>query len=60
MAGQVQALMSRDIAREAIKRLKLIGNPEFDPTAGEIGPVRQALMLLGIGGNPSIGPPKTG
>lgn len=52
VAGQVQALMSRDIAREAIQRLKLIGNPEFDPTAGEIGPVRQALMLLGIGGNP--------
>jgi uncharacterized protein involved in exopolysaccharide biosynthesis len=52
VAGQVQAMMSRDIAREAIKRLKLVGNPEFDPTAGEIGPVRQAMMVLGIGANP--------
>ncbi|WP_449410805.1 GumC family protein [Methylobacterium komagatae] len=52
VAGQMQALMSRDIAREAVRRLKLVGNPEFDATAGEVGPVRQALMLLGIGGNP--------
>lgn len=49
---QVQMMMSRDIAREAIKRLKLVGNPEFDTPAGGIGPVQQALMLLGIGPNP--------
>lgn len=52
VASQVQVLMSRDIAREAIKRLKLVGNPEFDATAGDIGPVQQAMMLLGIGPNP--------
>ncbi len=52
VASQVQVMMSRDIAREAIKRLKLVGNPEFDPTAGEIGAVQQAMMLLGIGANP--------
>lgn len=52
VASQVQVMMSRDLAREAIKRLKLVGNPEFDTTAGGIGPVQQALMLLGIGPNP--------
>lgn len=52
VASQVQVMMSRDIAREAIKRLKLVGNPEFDATADGIGPVQQALMLLGIGPNP--------
>ncbi len=52
-------MASRDIAREAIKRLKLVGNPEFDATASEIGPVRQLMMLLGIGRTRSTGPPRT-
>ena len=52
VASQVQVMMSRDLAREAIKRLKLVGNPEFDATAGPIGPVQQVMMLLGIGPNP--------
>ena len=38
VASQVQVMMSRDLAREAIRRLKLVGNPEFDPSAGEAGP----------------------
>lgn len=29
VASQVQVILSRDVAREAIKRLKLVGNPEF-------------------------------
>ena len=52
VASQVQVVMSRDIAREAIRRLNLVGNPEFDPTAAEIGPLRRVLMMLGIGANP--------
>lgn len=52
VASQMQAMMSRDVAREAIKRLKLVGNPEFDVTARPIGPVQQVMMLLGIGPNP--------
>ncbi|GJD57603.1 GumC family protein [Methylobacterium dankookense] len=52
VASQVQVMMSRDLAREAIRRLKLVGNPEFDPSAGEAGPVKQVLMLLGIAPNP--------
>lgn len=49
VASQVQVAMSRDLAREAIRRLKLVGNPEFDPAAQEAGPLRQALALLGLG-----------
>ncbi|MDP4022518.1 GumC family protein [Methylobacterium sp. NEAU 140] len=52
VASQVQVVMSRDLAREAIRRLKLVGNPEFDPSAGGIGPVQRLLMMLGIGQNP--------
>jgi polysaccharide biosynthesis transport protein len=52
VASQVQVVMSRDLAREAIRRLKLVGNPEFDPGAGSIGPVQRVLMMLGLGVNP--------
>ena len=52
VASQVQVAMSRDLAREAIRQLKLVGNPEFDPGAGAIGPVQRLMMMLGIGQNP--------
>ncbi|MBY0250428.1 MAG: GumC family protein, partial [Methylobacterium organophilum] len=52
VASQVQVAMSRDLAREAIRRLKLVGNAEFDPGAGSIGAVQRVLMMLGIGANP--------
>ncbi|GJE09774.1 MULTISPECIES: GumC family protein [Methylobacterium] len=52
VASQVQVVMSRDLAREAIRRLKLVGNSEFDPGAGSIGPVQRVMMMLGIGANP--------
>ena len=52
VASQVQVVMSRDLAREAIRRLKLVGNPEFDPGADSIGPVKRVLMMLGLGANP--------
>jgi len=48
VASQVQVVMSRDLAREAIRRLKLVGNPEFDPSAVGAGPVQRTLMLLGL------------
>ena len=52
VASQVQVAMSRDLAREAIRRLNLVGNPEFDPLVGELGPVRQLLILVGAIKNP--------
>lgn len=52
VASQVQVVMSRDLAREAIRRLALVGNPEFDPSVAGIGPVQRALMMIGLGQNP--------
>ncbi|GJD32722.1 hypothetical protein PMNALOAF_3999 [Methylobacterium adhaesivum] len=52
VASQVQVVMSRDLAREAIRRLKLVGNAEFDPAVADIGPVRRLLMMIGLTANP--------
>ncbi|WP_132251619.1 GumC family protein [Methylobacterium segetis] len=52
VASQAQVVMSRDLAREAIRRLKLVGNPEFDPSVEGLGPVQRALMLVGLAQNP--------
>ena len=52
VASQVQVVMSRDLAREAIKRLDLVGNPEFDPLARGLGPVRSLMVRLGLGQDP--------
>ncbi len=48
VASQVQVAMSRDIAREAIRSLKLTGNPEFDPQAEEPSAIRRTLMMFGL------------
>ncbi|WP_082476658.1 GumC family protein [Methylobacterium sp. Leaf99] len=52
VASQVQVVMSRDLAREAIRRLKLVGNAEFDPDVAGIGPVQRLLMMIGVAKNP--------
>lgn len=48
VASQVQVAMSRDLAREAIRSLKLVGNPEFDPEADGSSAIRRTLMMLGL------------
>jgi uncharacterized protein involved in exopolysaccharide biosynthesis len=58
VASQVQVAMSRDLAREAVRRLNLVGNPEFDPLVHGIGPVRRLLILLGLASNPYDYPPE--
>jgi polysaccharide biosynthesis transport protein len=50
--SQVQVVMSRDLAKEAIKKLELVGNPEFDPLADTIGSLRKVLVVLGLSKNP--------
>ncbi|KMO43091.1 lipopolysaccharide biosynthesis protein [Methylobacterium variabile] len=52
VASQVQVVMSRDIAREAIKSLGLVGNPEFDPMVQGVGGLQQVLVMLGLAQNP--------
>lgn len=51
--SQVQVIMSRDLAREAIKRIGLVGNAEFDSGAGALGALRKIGVLLGIGAHPA-------
>lgn len=47
VASQVQVISSRDVAREVIRRLGLIGNPEFDPLVGPMDPIARIRMTLG-------------
>lgn len=51
--SQVQVIMSRDLAREAIKRIGLVGNPEFDSGAGALNAVKKLGVLLGLGAHPA-------
>lgn len=53
VTSQVQVVMSRDLAREAIRRLTLVGNPEFDSGAGRFGSVSQLLVKIGLSRNPA-------
>src|SRR5215210_5177457 len=48
VASQVQVVMSRDLARDAIKQMGLVGNEEFDPLTGEISLVRRLMILTGL------------
>ena len=52
VSSQVQLVLSRDLALQVIKQLKLNENPEFDPVLRGIGPVRQVLMMVGIAKDP--------
>ena len=52
VTSQAQIIMSRDLALEVIKKLKLNELPEFDPALGGISPVRAILGLLGLIRNP--------
>lgn len=51
--SQVQVVMSRDLAREAIKRIGLVGNPEFDSGAGALNALKKLGVLIGLGAHPA-------
>jgi uncharacterized protein involved in exopolysaccharide biosynthesis len=53
VTSQIQVVLSRDLAREVIKKENLAANPEFDPTVSGTSPLRTLLGLLGIGRDPS-------
>lgn len=46
VTSQVEVIMSRDLARQAIRQLGLAGNSEFDPVAGGGGLLRQIGGLV--------------
>jgi uncharacterized protein involved in exopolysaccharide biosynthesis/Mrp family chromosome partitioning ATPase len=52
VTSQVQLLLSRDLAREIIKKNKLADRPEFDPVLQGLSPLKSLLALFGIGRDP--------
>jgi succinoglycan biosynthesis transport protein ExoP len=48
VTSQIQLVLSRDLARQVIKKEKLNENPEFDPAIGGTSPFRKFLGLFGI------------
>jgi succinoglycan biosynthesis transport protein ExoP len=52
VTSQVQLLLSRDLAREIIKKNKLAERPEFDSVLQGFSPLRSLLALFGIGRDP--------
>jgi succinoglycan biosynthesis transport protein ExoP len=52
VTSQVQLLLSRDLAREIIKKNKLAERPEFDPVLQGLAPLKSLLALFGIGRDP--------
>src|SRR5258708_20959166 len=52
VTSQVQLLLSRDLAREIIKKNNLAGRPEFDPVLQTLSPVKSLLALFAIGPHP--------
>src|SRR4051812_33271646 len=52
VTSQVQLLLSRDLAREIIRKNKLADRPEFDPVLQGLSPVKSLLALIGIGRDP--------
>jgi uncharacterized protein involved in exopolysaccharide biosynthesis len=51
--SQVQVIMSRDLAREAIKRIGLVGNSEFDSGAGALNTLKKLAVMVGLGAHPA-------
>lgn len=52
VTSQVQLVLSRDLAREIIKKNKLADRPEFDPVLQGVSPLKSLAALVGIGRDP--------
>ncbi|MGF6309679.1 succinoglycan biosynthesis transport protein ExoP [Bradyrhizobium sp. i1.8.4] len=52
VTSQVQLLLSRDLARDIIRKNKLAERPEFDPVLRGFSPLKSLLALFGIGRDP--------
>ena len=53
VTSQIQLVLSRDLAREVIAKLKLADNPEFDPALRGPSVIRVLLSLFGIARDPA-------
>lgn len=58
VTSQVQLLLSRDLAREVIKKNNLADLPEFDPVLRGLSPLKSVLGLFGIGRDPFLMTPE--
>jgi tyrosine-protein kinase Etk/Wzc len=58
VTSQVQLVLSRDLAHEAIKKNRLAELPEFDPVLRGFSPLRSVLALFGIGRDPFLMTPE--
>jgi len=52
VTSQVQLALSRDLARQVIRELKLGDDPEFDPTLRGVSLIRYSLGFLGLAKDP--------
>ena len=52
VTSQVQIILSRDLAREVINKLKLGEKPEFDSALNGVSPIKAVLGLIGLGKDP--------
>src|SRR5215470_11280013 len=52
VTGRVQLVLSRDVARQVIRQLKLGELPEFDPLLRGVSPVAHLLQVIGLGKDP--------
>ena len=52
VASQIQLILSRDLARDIIEKLKLGERPEFDPVLHGPSLIKTLLGLIGIGRDP--------
>ncbi|MCK1733322.1 lipopolysaccharide biosynthesis protein [Bradyrhizobium sp. 138] len=52
VTSQVQLVLSRDLAREIIRKNKLAERPEFDPVLQGISPLKSLAAMIGIGRDP--------
>ncbi len=52
VTSQTQLVLSRDLAREVIKKEKLANLPEFDPAMGRVSVWKSILGMFGIGRRP--------
>jgi polysaccharide biosynthesis transport protein len=52
VTSQVQLVLSRELARQVVKELKLNERPEFDSVLRGIGALRHALTLIGFAKDP--------
>jgi uncharacterized protein involved in exopolysaccharide biosynthesis len=58
VTSSVQLIMSRDLGRDAIRRIGLVGNSEFDPGVGVLSSLKRILVLLGFASHPADRPPE--